>query len=253
MHPHDSILIISGTNRPNSSTLRIASRIEQHYAAARLRASLFNLEDLPAEAFSPEAYTSKPPAFQDVRQEVLYSAGLHVPLPESSGSYPRVLKDFIDLLKSPDSFDRQPVAFVGVTSASWAALRAVEQMQMVFAHRHAHVYPERVFISDVARKFPPDGALTAAALDDRLSQHVRGFAQFCGLFSRRRRRDRVATSDRSQPQREHLVRVIGPPKGKGDVNQDARPQRQLRSAVLSQAPEDCGPQAGQTHFPGDKQ
>jgi len=186
MHPHDSILIISGTNRPDSSTLRVARRVERHYADAGIPANLLNLEELGTEVFKPEAYAAKPPAFEAVQQRVLDSAGLHVVLPEYNGSFPGVLKYFIDLLRFPESFDRKPVAFVGVTSGTWGALRAVEQMQMVFAHRHAHVYPERVFISDVARKFPPDGALTDAALDDRLSQQVRGFAQFCGLFARRR-------------------------------------------------------------------
>lgn len=186
MHPHDSILIISGTNRPGSSTLRVARRVEQHYADARVPSNLFNLEELGAEAFKPEAYAVKPPAFQVVQQRVFDSAGLHVVLPEYNGSFPGVLKHFIDLLKFPESFDRKPVAFVGVSSGTWGALRAVEQMQMVFAHRHAHIYPERVFISDVSRRYPADAAPTDASIENRLAQQVRGFAQFCGLFARPR-------------------------------------------------------------------
>jgi chromate reductase len=185
MHPHDFILVISGTNRPNSSTLRVARRVDQLYQAAHVRAELINLEDLPLEMFKPEAYSTKPPALVAIQERVVDCAGLHVVLPEYNGSFPGVLKYFIDLLRFPESFDRKPVAFVGVASGAWGGLRAVEQMQMVFGYRNAHLYPDRVFISGVANKITPAGAVTDAALDERLTGQVRGFAQFCGLFSRR--------------------------------------------------------------------
>ena len=186
MHPHDSILIISGTNRPESSTLRVARRVQQHYQDAGIPANLFSLEDLPAELFLPGAYTNKPAALQQIQQRVFDTAGLHVVLPEYNGSFPGVLKYFIDLLKFPESFDRKPVAFVGVAAGTWGALRAVEQMQMVFGYRNAHIYPDRVFIADVKSKYPPGGTPTDPSLDERLARQVRGFAQFSGLFAKPR-------------------------------------------------------------------
>jgi len=96
-----------------------------------------------------------------------------------------VLKYFIDMLKFPESFDHKPAAFVGVANGQWGALRAVEQMQMVFGYRHAHVYPERVFVSDVARKLDVTGNLTDSAMNDRLAKQVRRFAVYAGLFVRK--------------------------------------------------------------------
>jgi len=185
MQAHDFILVISGTNRPNSRTLAVARRVAQHYRDATIWCEFLDLQDLPPEVFSPQAYGSKPPAFQTVQQNVLDAAGLHVVVPEYNGSFPGVLKYFIDLLQFPESFDHKPVAFVGVASGSWGGLRAVEQMQMVFGYRNAHTYPERVFISEVNRKLAMDGALTDPAIDDRLAKQARGFAQFCGLFRRK--------------------------------------------------------------------
>jgi NAD(P)H-dependent FMN reductase len=182
MHPHDSILVISGTNRPHSSTLRVARRVEQLYHNSHVRTELINLEDLPIEMFHPDAYKNKPPALVAIQEKVVDAAGLHVVMPEYNGSFPGVLKYFIDLLKFPESFERKPVAFVGVASGAYGGLRAVEQMQMVFGYRNAHLYPDRVFISGVSHKFTPDGAVSDAALDERLARQVQGFAQFCGLF-----------------------------------------------------------------------
>jgi NAD(P)H-dependent FMN reductase len=184
IHPHDFILIVSGTNRPGSSTLRIARRVEQHYRDARVPTGLLNLEDLPPEVFSPQSYANKPPAFQAIQQKVLDCAGMHVVLPEYNGSFPGVLKYFIDLLKFPESFEHKPAAFTGVTSGSWGALRAVEQLQLVFGYRNAHIFPDRVFISSVFQKFPPNAPPADQPLDDRLARQARNFAQFCGLFKR---------------------------------------------------------------------
>jgi len=186
MHPHDFILLISGTNRPESSTLRVARRVEQLYHEAKVRCEMFNLENLPPEVFKTEAYKHKPPALVAIQEKVFDAAGLHVVLPEYNGSFPGVLKYFIDLLKFPESFERKPTAFVGVASGAWGGLRAVEQLQMVFGYRNAHLYPDRVFIANVLQKFATDGSVTDAGLNERLSRQVHGFAQFCGLFSRKK-------------------------------------------------------------------
>jgi len=184
MNDH-SILIISGTNRPGSNTLRVARAIERHYQAAGVRHELLDLTDLPCELFSPAAYARKPAAFVAAQEQVLAAAGLHVVLPEYNGSFPGVLKYFIDLLRFPESFDRKPVAFVGVANGQWGGLRAVEQMQLVFGYRNAHVFPERIFVADVQNKLDARGNVMDAALDERFAQQARAFAEFAGLFVKR--------------------------------------------------------------------
>jgi NAD(P)H-dependent FMN reductase len=176
------ILIISGTNRPNSNTMKIARAVERHYQAVGAPAELYSLTDLPPEVFSPEVYSSKPAAFQLVQQRVLGAAGLHVVTPEYNGSFAGVLKYFIDLLKTPESFEHKPVAFVGVAAGEWGGLRSVEQLQLIFGYRHAHVYPNRVFVPGVVSKLGPDGLLTDRSLDERLARQAAGFAKFSCAF-----------------------------------------------------------------------
>jgi chromate reductase, NAD(P)H dehydrogenase (quinone) len=176
------ILIISGTNRPGSNTRRVALAVLEHYQRHQLPAELFDLVDLPTEVFTPTVYATKPPAFVQIQQRVLHAAGLHVITPEYNGSFPGILKYFIDLLKFPESFDRKPVAFVGLANGMFGALRAVEQLQMVFAYRNAHVYPDRVFIPHVRDKLGDAGQVKDAALDERLTIQAKGFAHFAGTF-----------------------------------------------------------------------
>jgi chromate reductase len=177
------ILIVSGTNRPNSNSLRIAQVVRQHYVDHKLAADLFDVTDLPKEVFEPTVYASKPPAFVEIQNRVYHAAGMHIVLPEYNGSFPGILKYFIDLLKFPESFDRKPVAFVGLANGMFGALRAVEQLQMVFSYRNAHVYPDRVFIPSVRDKLDAAGQVTDSAIAERLARQTKGFAQFAGAVA----------------------------------------------------------------------
>ena len=172
------ILILSGTNRPGSYALKVARVLERHYRAAGVPHETYSLAEMPPAVFDPASYAAKPPAFVAVQQKVLDAAGLHVVTPEYNGSFPGVLKYFIDMLKFPESFERKPVAFVGEAAGVWGALRSVEQLQLIFGYRNAHVYPERVFIPGVSAKFDAENNLTDPAIDERLGRQARGFAQF---------------------------------------------------------------------------
>lgn len=176
------ILILSGTHRPGSNALKVSNILLAHYRAASVQAEVLSLSELPLSAFAPEVYATKPPEVAALQQRVLAAKGLHVVTPEYNGSFPGVLKHFIDLLKFPESFDAKPVAFTGEAAGQWGALRAVEQLQMVFAYRNAHLFPDRVFIPGVGGKFDPAGKLTDADIDTRLARQAQGFAKFAAAL-----------------------------------------------------------------------
>ncbi|MGE5611464.1 MAG: NADPH-dependent FMN reductase [Bacillota bacterium] len=174
-----SVLVISGTNRPQANAMKIARLVEGHYRQLGVPVELFSLSELPAETFDPRSYAEKPASFKAIQQRVLEAGGLHLVTPEYNGSFPGILKYFIDMLKFPESFDRKPVAFIGEAAGNWGALRAVEQLQMVFGYRNAHIYPERVFIPNVTEKLDSDGQLLDASLAERLAKQAKGFAEYC--------------------------------------------------------------------------
>lgn len=177
------ILIISGTNRPNSNAMKIARIMRGHYERLPAPAEILSLTELPHEVFDGSAYATKPPAMLAIQQRVLQAMGLHIITPEYNGSFPGVLKYFIDMLKFPESFECKPVAFTGEAAGIWGGLRAVEQLQMIFGYRNAHLYCERVFIPGVLQKLDPDGNLLDPDLDTRLARQAAGFAKFAALVA----------------------------------------------------------------------
>jgi NAD(P)H-dependent FMN reductase len=179
-----SIYIISGSNRPTSNTLKIAQLLRRHYEQISTPATVFSLADLPLEIYSPDAYENKPAAFLDIQDAIERSAGLHIVVPEYNGSFPGVLKHFIDMLKFPESLDRKPIAFVGVATGQWGGLRAVEQLQLVVGYRNAHVYPERIFVPNVQTRLDSAGELIDPDLEKRFVRQTKAFAEFAGLVAR---------------------------------------------------------------------
>jgi NAD(P)H-dependent FMN reductase len=172
------ILVISGTNRPGANALKVSNVLLGHYQKNQTRVEVFSLSDLPREVFDPSCYATKPPGMVAIQQRILDAAGLHIVTPEYNGSFPGVLKYFIDMLKFPESFESKPVAFTGEAAGIWGAFRSVEQLQMIFGYRNAYIFPQRIFIPGVVQKFDPQGKLTDADIDKRLADQAVGFAKF---------------------------------------------------------------------------
>jgi NAD(P)H-dependent FMN reductase len=173
-----SILIISGTNRLDSNAMKISRLIQANYAKIGANAEIFSLTELPREIFEGTAYATKPPEMVVIQQRVLDAGGLHIVTPEYNGSFPGILKYFIDMLKFPESFEGKPVAFTGEAAGIWGALRSVEQLQAIFGYRNAHIFPDRVFIPGINQKLNSDGALTDSDIAARLQKQAEAFAKF---------------------------------------------------------------------------
>lgn len=173
------LTIISGTNRPDSVTLRVARAAAARLDAARAPHELLDLAQLPTEIFAPSSYATKPDAFAPWQQSILESDGLLFVVPEYNGSFPGVLKYFIDMLEFPASLAAKPVAFIGLAAGHFGAARAVEQLTAVVQYRSAHVYGRRLFIHGSYRLAVDGASLGHDEFQGRFDALVDGFRDFC--------------------------------------------------------------------------
>lgn len=170
--------LISGTNRQGSKSLAVTRVLQEMYDAAGVDTHLIDLRELPLDLLSPEAYRNKPAAFQPFVDAVMDADGLVVVVPEYNGSFPGVLKLFIDMLPFPDAFEKRPVAFVGVASGRWGALRPVEHLQGVFGYRNAFIFPERVFLPAIHAELSDSGFGTPLIVE-LIESQVKNFIGYC--------------------------------------------------------------------------
>ncbi len=172
------ITVISGTNRPNSNTVKVAGLAVEGLRQAGEKAEMLDLAELPAELFDGASYAEKPAAFAPFQDAIVDTDGILTVIPEYNGACPGVMKYFIDMLRFPDSLYEKPVGFIGISAGPWGAVRAVEQIEMVFQYRHAHLFGRRVFIPHIGKAID-DGRFVDQALEKRFGETLEKFVDFC--------------------------------------------------------------------------
>ena len=162
------IVIISGTNRRGNMSLKVSKMVQARYQAKGVDAEIIDLCDMPAEIYSPDAYSQKPESFSKYSDLVLESDGLVVVVPEYNGSFPGALKYFIDMLPFPEAFENRSSAFIGIAAGIWGGLRSVEQLQQVFGYRNGFSFNERVFVPGIYKEFDEENQRFKTDLIDQL-------------------------------------------------------------------------------------
>ena len=81
-----NITVVSGTNRIGALSLKVARRIETRYQNLGAATTLLNLQELPLELFSPQAYKKKPEEFAPFQDAILNADGVVVVVPEYNGT-----------------------------------------------------------------------------------------------------------------------------------------------------------------------
>ena len=173
------IVVISGTNRPGAKTLEVAQIVDGMLREAGHDTQLLDLGQLPDSLFSRTAYAEKPAEFQPFQRAILEADGIVTVVPEYNGSFPGALKYFVDMLSFPDSLEDKPTTFVGLSAGRWGALRAVEQLKMVYQYRHAHIYGRCCYLPSIGSLLGDDGQMVDADAEARLRATVLGFTEFC--------------------------------------------------------------------------
>lgn len=166
------ITIISATNRPNSSTLKVAKHYQQLMEQKGEQTQLFSLEKLPVDIAFNELYDKRSAAFQQILDT--YIAPIQkfvVVMPEYNGSFPGILKLFIDAIH-PDLLRRKKVALLGVASGRAGNLRGMEHLTGVFNYLGVFVHPNRLPVSSVLTLLDDKGAIKDVATLTVLEKHI---------------------------------------------------------------------------------
>lgn len=98
------ITIISGTNRPHSNTFKLASYYQQKLTDRSVDAHILSLADLSADFITADMYKSRSPAFQPYQDRITATEKFIFIIPEYNGSFPGILKTFVDACQFPNSF-----------------------------------------------------------------------------------------------------------------------------------------------------
>lgn len=143
------VTIISGTNRPGSNTLKVAKYYQKTLSEKGLEANIFSLEQLPDTLISSDLYGKRSPEFESIQELMTKTSKFLFIIPEYNGSFPGVLKTFIDACQFPDSFYDKKAALVGISSGKYGNIRGIDHFGGVCSYLHLNVLPLRIHISTI--------------------------------------------------------------------------------------------------------
>ncbi|MBO6522310.1 MAG: NAD(P)H-dependent oxidoreductase [Balneolaceae bacterium] len=173
-----NLKIISGTDMPGSKCLEVANYLSGLYQKVGVKADIIDMTDFPLADVVGGKYMDEIPSIIKFRKPVIEADALLFVIPEYNGSFPGILKIFIDYLPYPSALAEKPIAYVGIAGGAFGGLRPVEQFQMVANYLNAHQYPERVFISRVQNMFDPKTGIKDEFQQKLLEAQTEGFVKF---------------------------------------------------------------------------
>ncbi len=149
------ITVISGTNRQSSQTLLFAAHFAAQIRALGQEVQLLDLAELRIDFFSEDMYNPKamsPELLALQRKFVLGVEKFAIFAPEYNGSYPGVLKMFIDGISVNEYssiFKGKHVALVGVASGRAGNLRGMDHLGACINHMGGWVLPNKLPLSNI--------------------------------------------------------------------------------------------------------
>lgn len=153
------ITIIAATNRLNSYTLKLAQYYQRKLAEQGYTAEILSLTDLPEGLIHPDMYSKSRENFAPMQDKITATEKFLFIIPEYNGSFPGVLKVFIDACKYPESFYGKKSALVGLSSGKYGNIRGVEHFTGVCHYINLHVMPLRIHIPAIHKEFDESGNL----------------------------------------------------------------------------------------------
>ena len=155
------ITLLAGTNRPNSRARRIANYYATLLAGLGAESQILDLAELPADftATALYAYAGTNPAFNRLARLLDAGDRLVIITPEYNGSFPGVLKAFIDGLAYPGGIQGKRAALVGLSSGGQGGLLAMTHLTDILMYLGTTVLSQRVRLPFIDKDLTPDDDL----------------------------------------------------------------------------------------------
>ena len=153
------ITIVVGTNRRNSKSRFIANIYHELLTNKNVEAQILDLVDIPQDFINSALYenSGKNDDFNSYRKIIERTEKFVFIVPEYNGSFPGVLKAFIDGLKYPDSFRNKKCALVGLSSGVQGGGLAVSHLTDIFNYCGMHVLALKVKLSQIEANLNREG------------------------------------------------------------------------------------------------
>jgi chromate reductase, NAD(P)H dehydrogenase (quinone) len=145
------ITIISGTNRQDAVTHTIAEIYSDILNKMSQQNRILDLKNLPPDFIFSALYekSGKHDEFNRIQEMIFISHKFVFIIPEYNGSFPGVLKAFLDGLDYPSSFKGKVAALVGLSSGTQGGAIAMSHLTDILNYLGMFVLPLKARFSQI--------------------------------------------------------------------------------------------------------
>ncbi len=166
----EQYIIISGTNRKDSNTFKIASYYQQALAEKNISSALLSLEEMDLSGRNPE--------YERVEKELLLPSHKFIFIsPEYNGSIPGVLKTLLDLSDYKKVWWHKKALLTGVSTGRSGNVRGMEHLTSILNYLKVVVHPNKLPVSSVDKLLDHSQGLddpgTKAAINTQLDEFIK--------------------------------------------------------------------------------
>jgi NAD(P)H-dependent FMN reductase len=172
------ITIISSTNRPGSHTLKLAQYYQQKLSEKGVEAGIFSLSDLPANVIQTDLYGKRSPEFLPIQDLINRTDKFIFIIPEYNGSFPGVLKVFMDACDFPGTFYDKKAALVGLSSGKYGNIRGIDHFTGVCHYMHLNIMSLKIHIASINKEMDKEGNLLNADTLKFTNEQIDKFIKF---------------------------------------------------------------------------
>lgn len=177
-----TIVGISGSLRRgsyNASVLRAAALLAPEDCEIRIE----SIANIPLYNGDDEAANGIPPAVAKLKDAIAAADGLLIVTPEYNNGIPGVTKNAIDWLSRPSAdvprvFHDKPVALAGASPGNFGTTLAQNAWLAVLRTLGTDLWSGRLLIPRAGTVIDQGGAITDAALRERIEKFVAGFTAY---------------------------------------------------------------------------
>jgi chromate reductase len=165
------LLVISGTDRPNSNTFRIANHYRNWLSDNQVEHQFLSLEDLDLSRDSS--------SFSEIQQSLLIPASKFILImPEYNGTFPGIVKLMIDRSDVKVCWHHKKILLTGVATGRAGNLRGMEHLTGALLYLKMNVHPDRLPISSVDRILDEHGQIKDEETKKVIHHQLQSFIAF---------------------------------------------------------------------------
>jgi chromate reductase, NAD(P)H dehydrogenase (quinone) len=171
--------IIASTNRPESYTLRVSEHYQGMLRDLGIDAKILSLGNLPEKIIHPAMYENqKIESWQPIQNLISATEKFIFVIPEYNGSFPGILKVFIDACEFPSSFSGKKTALVGISTGKYGNVRGVDHMTGICHYMNLDVMSLKLHIPHIHKEFDENNQLYKEDTLKFTKQQIERFVKF---------------------------------------------------------------------------